>query len=207
MKKRLLLKSTAIVAFMYSSHLAYAQTLFVPNATTTGIANSTVSGNVGIGLNNPAAFLHILTTNGNATPLLQATQASTTGNDFFKLINGTSASNTFAAVLWGHNTYTTSFLPSVSLQGSTTSSGDVSGSSALINLNGRQYNGTTGSALINRNILQVSNYATSLFVIGSTGRVGIGVTTPNQQLHIATSGTTPSDGILLQHNGTAWDKY
>jgi len=207
MKKRLLLKSTAIVAFMYSSHLAYAQTLFVPNATTTGIANSTVSGNVGIGLNNPAAFLHILTTNGNATPLLQATQASTTGNDFFKLINGTSASNTFAAVLWGHNTYTTSFLPSVSLQGSTTSSGDVSGSSALINLNGRQYNGTTGSALINRNILQVSNYATSLFVIGSTGRVGIGVTTPNQQLHIATSGTTPSDGILLQHNGTAWAKY
>lgn len=50
---------TSVILFIFLSN-SYAQTLYVPNATTSGISNS-LNGNVGIGISSPASKLDVMT--------------------------------------------------------------------------------------------------------------------------------------------------
>jgi hypothetical protein len=183
---------TAAVAFLFISNVN-AQSLFVPGGfSSSGIGNSSATGSVGIGTSSPAAYLHILSPNGSATPLFEATEAGTSYGDFFKIVNGTGNTSTLAPTLWAHNGFTNGgVLPSFGLVASTTSAADILSTNAVFNLSARQYNSGTAGNIVNRMLLQVSNLSTNVFTIGATGNV-----TSTGILAVTSLGTSNIAGAL-----------
>jgi len=171
-----ILKLTTAIVFVLSFFNVNAQSLFTPSGTvgnsgTTSIY-TTPSTSLGIGTTTPAATLHLVSANANATPILQAT-AGTANNDFFKIWNGTTNTTTFYPCLWGQNGFNNSgyVLPALGLIGSTTNLADVISPNALITLTGRQYNSGVYSPILNRKLFQITNLSTPVFTIEANGNI------------------------------------
>ena len=118
---------------------------------------------------------------------------------FLKMMNGTSASNEFLAILRGKSTTTTSGVSGLYLIGQPPTD-NTNNPCIILRGSDNSYSGVSTAS----DILKIQNYQTDLITVNKDGKMGIGTTNPTSLLHISKTGDTLGevDFIHLSQNST-----
>ncbi|WP_057937328.1 hypothetical protein [Algoriphagus resistens] len=158
--------------------------------------NYPASGNVGLGVSPATSKLDVVSSAVSGVEKILRLRVTDSPDDYLEFSNATSLGNLFIPSIKGY--YTGDNRSAIFFGGEITSAND-NGSSSVVVFDAR----SSGSFVSNRNVFLWRNYTNNLMVLGPTGNLGIGVSSPSQKLEV--NGTIKTREVNVTTTG--WADY